>query len=65
MTYRDSTDPPRTAHPSLLFFGALVVAATIVAIISLIYALNRTKDRHRSQPHAVSASKRVKKAARW
>jgi hypothetical protein len=41
MTYRDSTDPPRTAHPSLLFFGALVVAATIVAIISLIYALNR------------------------
>jgi hypothetical protein len=41
MTYRDSTDPPRTAHPSLLFFGALIVGVTIIAIISLVNALNR------------------------
>jgi len=40
MTYRDPTDPPST-RPSLLFFGALVVAMTIIAIITLVYALNR------------------------
>jgi hypothetical protein len=41
MTYRDPTDPQRTTHPSLLFFGALIVAVTIIAIISLVNALNR------------------------
>jgi hypothetical protein len=47
-----------TTHPSLLFFGALVVAATIVAIITLFYALNRGPiERTGAGPghHAVSS----------
>jgi hypothetical protein len=42
MTYQEPTNRPRTStHPSLLFFGALVVAVTIIAIITLFNALNR------------------------
>ena len=42
MTSQNPGDPPgMSAHPSLRFFVALVVAVTILAIITLFYALNR------------------------
>jgi hypothetical protein len=59
MTSQNPGDPPRTSlHASLLFFGALVVAATIVAVITLFYALNRGPiERTGAGPghHAVSS----------
>jgi hypothetical protein len=47
-----------TTHPSLLFFGAIVIAVTIVAIIALFNALNRGPlERTSAGPghHAVSS----------
>jgi hypothetical protein len=44
MTSQNPRDPPRTSTDLSLFgwtTGALVVAVTIVAIITLFYALNR------------------------